>query len=128
MVLALVSLLVVADSTCGVRRCTCLPASDSAHAARADVVFTGDVLLVLDQPDADRTSVVLRVLARSKGSTADTVRVVTGRGGGDCAVPFALERRWRVYAREWQGELWTNNCVGTQPLEPRSATGRGDPG
>jgi glyoxylase-like metal-dependent hydrolase (beta-lactamase superfamily II) len=128
MVLALLSLLAAADSTCGAARCKCRPATDSAHAAWADVVFTGDVLLVLEQPDADRALVMLRVLSRSKGRTADTVRVVTGLGGGDCGVPFAPGRSWRVYAQERQGEWWTNVCVGTQALEPPPAGGHDDPG
>jgi hypothetical protein len=62
--------------------------SDSANTAWADVVFTAEVLLVAEQPDADRSFASLRVLSRLKGSTPDTVRVQTGL------------RRWRRAAAE----------------------------
>jgi hypothetical protein len=116
MLLALVSSILVGDSICSAARCSCRTSSDSANTACADVVFTGEILLVDEQPDADRSVALVRVLSRLKGNTPDTVRVQTGIGGGDCGVPFAPGGPWTVYAQARQGEWWTNICVGTRPI------------
>ena len=116
MLLALVASILVGDSTCSAARCTCRTTSDSANTAWADVVFTAEVLLVAEQPDADRSFALVRVLSRLKGSIPDTVRVQTGLGGGDCGVLFAPGGPWTIYAQDRQGEWWTNICVGTRPI------------
>jgi len=52
-----------------------------------------------------------------RGTQAQTVKVETGLGGGDCGFQFELKRRYLVYAYKENGQLATGICTATAPIE-----------
>ena len=111
--------------------CTCaLPPTSSSiewqvGAARkeAQAVFSGEVVGVSEGPqDSFNVVVRLRVKRSWKGSRADEVSIVTGRGGGDCGYPFEVGGSYLVYAYAPKGgSLGTNICRRTARLADAGA-------
>ena len=54
--------------------------------------------------------VTLVVGARWKGAEADTLRIRTGRGGGDCGFHFLVGESYLVFASGSDDALWTGIC------------------
>jgi hypothetical protein len=54
--------------------------------------------------------VTLVVGARWKGPEADTLRIHTGRGGGDCGFHFRVGESYLVFASGQADGLWTGIC------------------
>ena len=54
--------------------------------------------------------VTLVVGARWKGAEADTLRIRTGRGGGDCGFHFLVGESYLVFASGRDDALWTGIC------------------
>jgi hypothetical protein len=53
-----------------------------------------------------------------RGTPARTASVLTGRGGGDCGVPFERGKSYLVYANcDERGDCFTNICSRTRPTE-----------
>ena len=51
-----------------------------------------------------------------RGPGTHTVRVITGRGGGDCGYPFERGERYLVYGQRADDGTWrTGICTRTQP-------------
>ena len=85
--------------------------------SEARAVFSGKVLEVTDDPQALSVVVRLRVERVWKGSPGREVRLVTGRGGGDCGYSFEVGGSYLVYAYEsGAGGLGTNICQRTARL------------
>ena len=83
----------------------------------ARAVFSGKVLEVKDDPQALSVVVRLRVERVWKGSPRGEVRLVTGRGGGDCGYRFEVGGSYLVYAYgSGAGGLGTNICQRTARL------------
>jgi hypothetical protein len=105
--------------------CTCAP-PDPRQSVRGQVraalgesraVFSGKVLEVAEDPEAMSVVVRLKVAKSWKGSTHGEVRVVTGRGGGDCGYRFEVGESYLVYAHgSGAGGLSTNICRRTARL------------
>jgi hypothetical protein len=55
--------------------------------------------LPADVEDSCGIQVTLEVNKRWKGEAQNAVQIATGRGGGDCGVPFELWRSYLVYLR-----------------------------
>lgn len=84
-------------------------------------VFSGKVLEVRE--DAQTLSVVVRLRVERfwKGSPTREVRIMTGRGGGDCGYHFEVGESYLVYAHgAGDGSLSTNICQRTARLSEAS--------
>lgn len=83
----------------------------------ARAVFSGKVIEVRDDPETSSVVVRLKVERVWKGSPPAEVRVVTGRGGGDCGYRFEVGESYLVYAHSaGAGGLGTNICQRTARL------------
>jgi len=59
---------------------------------------------------------------RWKGPESTTVRIATGRDGGDCGVPFQAGESYLLYLRQVNPSLFaTNICVRPLPYEMAAA-------
>lgn len=68
-----------------------------------------------DYDDACGVRVTLAVSRRWKGQEAPSVRIATGRGGGDCGVPFQKGQSWLLYLHAIRPRLFgTNICMRPQ--------------
>ena len=84
-------------------------------------VFSGKVLEVTEDPQTPHVTVRLSVERVWKGSPREEVRILTGRGGGDCGYQFEVGQSYLVYAYRWrEGELGTNICQRTAKLSEAS--------
>ncbi len=71
-----------------------------------------------DYETACGVRVTVEVQEYWKGVSSHVIRVVTGRGGGDCGVPFENDQRYLLYLRKIQSDLFeTNICMRPQPLD-----------
>ena len=62
--------------------------------------------------------ITLAVSHRWKGPEASVVKVATGRGGGDCGVPFEEGKGYLLYLEELRpGMFGTNICMRPRPIE-----------
>ena len=109
--------------------CTCAPPNPNQSLKRqvtaalgeSRAVFSGKVLEVRDDPEGLSLVVRLRVERSWKGSTGREVRIVTGRGGGDCGYRFEVGGSYLVYAYgSGAGGLGTNICQRTARLSEAS--------
>lgn len=109
--------------------CTCaLPFPNTPLRKRVGValkesraVFSGKVLEVMEDPQTLHVAVRLRVERVWKGSPRAEVRILTGRGGGDCGYQFEVGQSYLVYAYKWrEAELGTNICQRTAKLSEAS--------
>src|SRR5688500_11946069 len=88
-----------------------------AALSESRAVFSGRVLEVADDPQTLSVMVRLRVERSWKGVTRGEVRLVTGRGGGDCGYRFEVGESYLVYAYGPRAsELSTNICQRTAKL------------
>ncbi len=81
--------------------CKCInPGAPREALARATAVFVGRVLDIAHGPGPGRASVRVTLLVSRgwKGVAQDTVKVVTGSGGGDCGYGFGVDGEYLVYA------------------------------
>jgi hypothetical protein len=80
-------------------------------------IFAGEVVEVIDNPEALYVVVKLRVIESWKPVTAKEATVYTGRGGGDCGYSFQIGENYLVYAYKYNKTvLGTNICQRTQKL------------
>jgi hypothetical protein len=127
-----------------VQACSCSRPSAAEQFASADLAFAGEVVDVEDRYHFFRRLwwSVLALLDRDpfmelsdyetytgleftfavertwRGPASKTIRVVTGRGGGDCGVPFERGKRYLVYGyKSAHGEWHTNICTRTRPAD-----------
>lgn len=102
--------------------CSCAPASDKEHYARADAVFTGKATERHDpsaggpQGSADPIHWTFDVDGAQKGRTTDPVVVETSRDEASCGITFVVGRRYQVYATNTGEYLHTDLCSGTREL------------
>jgi hypothetical protein len=61
-------------------------------------------------------------ILRGTSKLDETITLYTGHGGGDCGYPFAIGKRYLVYAFNFKGRLTTGICTQTAPAEMVSAT------
>lgn len=121
--------------------CSCaLPLSPAEQFASAGMTFEGEVQRVHDRwtwlrrmkvyvwalanrtPDYSLSEqgfeITFRVGRMWRGDGSRTVKIVTGRGGGDCGFHFERGRRYLVYAyRSEEGEWGTGICTRTRAIE-----------
>jgi hypothetical protein len=103
-------------------------APDSINFPHADAVFVGRVVSRKDTVSVfgDAATGLRRpsritsfqVARWWKGPVADTVRVQSGLGGGDCGIPFVVGKTYAVFANWFDGHLNTGLCSGTREFEP----------
>lgn len=96
--------------------CSCLPppppleSMDAAHA-----VFVGVPLAV--QSIGERQRIFeFEVVESFKGDLKKRVKVVTGRGDGDCGIAFVIDHRYLVYANRSGRHLSAHLCTRTQMI------------
>lgn len=63
-----------------------------------DAIFTGKVLNITENQEADNISVKLRVISVWKGQIKKTVTVLSGLHGGNCRYYFEVGSTYLVYA------------------------------
>lgn len=117
--------------------------SPAAQFAESELAFIGEVIdvddrfhflrrvwtFLLDVVGRDRVStdgryeqhygfdIAFRVDRMWRGPGTKTVRVVTGRGGGDCGIGFERGKRYLVYAYGLDGDEWgTSICTRTHEV------------
>jgi hypothetical protein len=62
--------------------------------------------------------ITFRVGRMWRGPGSRTVKILTGRGGGDCGYRFERGKRYLVYAYKDTGEAWgTGICTRTRAIE-----------
>jgi hypothetical protein len=83
---------------------------------RSTAVFSGTVLEVISEPNNVFVLVRFKVEKLWKGNNASQVAIRTGRGSGDCGLPFAAGERYLVYAYGPENALETNICQRTTSL------------
>lgn len=100
-------------------RCSCRTTVTAAEMRdRASTIVLGTVIAdsaaLLDFHGDGRRygarTVTLVVGARWKGPEADTLRIHTGRGGGDCGFHFRVGESYLVFASGEADALWTGIC------------------
>jgi hypothetical protein len=53
-----------------------------------------------------------------RGTSTRRIKVFTGRGGGDCGVPFEVGKQYLVYGGcDADGDCYTSSCGRTRPIE-----------
>jgi hypothetical protein len=121
--IALISIIVAGLSgDAWAQTCTCARlATPCGGFSSAAAVFVGRVESVARTTGA--RAVTLRVTESFRGTSADTVVVVTGQTGPQCAVPFKVGREYFVYAAraDESGALTTNRCSRTREIEDAAA-------
>jgi hypothetical protein len=109
--------------------------------ARAELVFAAKVLEVEDRNTVLRRlwrslrsavgvreprftdwqewgfDVTVQVTAMWRGEAVREVRLLTGRGGGDCGIRFAEGETYLVYAYRHEGRWYAHLCSGTRLTE-----------
>jgi hypothetical protein len=86
--------------------------------ALADHVFHSDHFHRSDYEAECGVRVTLAVTRVWKGSVGDSLVLTTGRGGGDCGMPFEGDRSYLLYLGQLQpGVFTTNICMRPQPIE-----------
>jgi hypothetical protein len=131
----LVILALLACGIVGVRAanaCQCLSPGPACQTMwQAPTVFAGEVVSIDDvtEPSGIATlpafpmrRVHLRVREAFRGTRADKVDVLTGRGGGDCGYPFSVGASYVVHAYpQPDGTLGTGICEPTKLLSEATA-------
>ena len=127
------SLLVAEPAWC----CSCGASSVQQAYEHADAVVEGEVLDInwgylrlawcamssffgADPSDYASCGVhmTLAVGHRWKGPEASVVKVATGRGGGDCGVPFEEGKSYLLYLYELRPDIFgTDICMRPRPIE-----------
>jgi hypothetical protein len=82
---------------------------------QSQAVFVGNVIQVLQRPEAFGVSVKFRVERVWKGKRSQEVTIFTGQGGGDCGYRFEVGESYLVYAYGSNESLSTNICQRTAP-------------
>ena len=83
---------------------------------KSTAVFSGTVLEVISEPNNAFVLVRFKVEILWKGNNASQVAIRTGRGSGDCGLPFAVGERYLVYAYGPENALESNICQRTTSL------------
>ena len=100
--------------------CSCIRTTPNMAEQRADIVFTGQVILRrLDTPTRDRPPVAVwtfLVDQVSKGKAPRRVEVYSARSTASCGVHFQMGADYRVYARRDRQRLSTNLCAGNEAI------------
>lgn len=76
-------------------------------------IFVGEVMQVVQNPDASGVSVKFLVEKIWKGKLSREVNIFTGRGGGDCGYQFEVGESYLVYASGANESLSTTICQRT---------------
>ncbi len=93
--------------------CSCAAASPRAHAADAEVIFTGTAVDVPDLILTTRYTVQFRAAVAYKGPVRPVMRVTTMVNGGSCGYEFEEGTRYTVFADAERGRLETHLCTAT---------------
>ncbi len=100
--------------------CSCIRATPEMAQQRADVVFTGQVILrQLATPSRDRPPVAVwtfLVDQVSKGKAPRRVEVYSSRSTASCGAYFRIGGYYRVYARRSHQKLATHLCAGNETV------------
>lgn len=93
---------------------------------RADAVFSGKVLEIVQASRGGNIQVRLKVNQQWKATLSDEVTVATGSDSGDCGYPFRLNKTYLVYASNTTmysstPQLSTHICFRTGPLADAKA-------
>ncbi len=100
--------------------CSCIRTTPEMARQRADVVFTGQVILYqLTTPNRDRPPVAVwtfLVDQVSKGKAPRRVEVYSSRSTASCGAYFRMGGHYRVYARRSHQKLSTNLCAGNETI------------
>jgi hypothetical protein len=103
--------------------CSCIgPQPACAAVWTSDAVFSGTVLRITSRDFRQLVTFRVDRMWRSNADTsADTLEIETGIGGGDCGFPFRMDRKYLVYASKdvpnHTGRLSTGICSNTRDLD-----------
>ena len=117
--LAVVAVITASQPTCAFA-CSCIAPPPPAEAlAAADAVFAGEVTAVSAplESGAATINVTFAVTQRWKGPSDATLVVGTSGSSASCGVSFTTGQRYLVYASTSEGQLSTNLCSRTAPLD-----------
>jgi hypothetical protein len=80
-------------------------------------VFSGEVVEIKQESGKYYITVLFKVNKSYKGKSFATLKVSTGRGGGDCGYPFKVGEKYLVYAYgKADDELGSSICSRTSLL------------
>lgn len=100
--------------------CSCIRTTPKMAEQRADVVFTGQVILrQLATPARDRPPVAVwtfLVDQVSKGKAPRRVEVYSSHSTASCGAYFRMGAFYRVYAQRDRQRLSTNLCAGNETI------------
>jgi hypothetical protein len=132
--LATLAVLGPSSETCPPAVCSCVSLGPVSEArARGETIFEGRVLQMRDStiwraegPRLKHVSrkwraVTLEVRRVWNGAPGDTVRVLTGTGGGDCGYPFEEGEEYVVFADRFDGFLVSSICSHTTDVKQAGA-------
>lgn len=104
--------------------CSCVPqGSESIEKqvkeayTNSTAVFVGEVVEVIEKPDAYSVEIKFKVVKSWKNEFKDAASIKTGRGGGDCGYKFEVGKRYLVYTDGDKNNLRTNICTRTSTFE-----------
>ncbi|MDQ3713249.1 MAG: hypothetical protein M3388_13665 [Acidobacteriota bacterium] len=80
-------------------------------------VFVGEVVEVIEKPNAYSVEVKFKVVKSWKNELKDAASITTGRGGGDCGFEFEVGKKYLVYTDGDKNNLRTNICTRTSAFE-----------
>jgi hypothetical protein len=85
--------------------------------AKSSVIFVGEVVEVMSDPQLFHVKVKFKVERSWKQAKVTVLTIRTGRGNGDCGYHFTTGERYVVYAfGSNESELETNICQRTRSL------------
>lgn len=100
--------------------CSCIPARPDPKAITdAAAVFSGTMVEAdVAEPGFSPGTWTFEVDAVYKGDIAETQAVTSHTQSAACGLEFEEQKRYVVFAYEEAGDLQTNSCTNTRPLEP----------
>ncbi|OGX05930.1 MAG: hypothetical protein A2Z88_02520 [Omnitrophica WOR_2 bacterium GWA2_47_8] len=97
--------------------CKCDPLEGKAAFKEADVVFTGQVVSVIEYEDEDMLDVQFKVTEVHKGEVDDILTIRTADFKKKCGYNFVMSKRYLVHAKVSKGRLFTGVCSGNMDLD-----------
>lgn len=103
--------------------CSCIYRTESEHMEAADAVFEGVVIESRDPVDSsptgsgDQIEWIFDVEEILKGEVRDPQSIWSARESSTCGFRFEVNKRYRVYAYNFEGQMRTSICSGTRSAE-----------
>lgn len=96
--------------------CECMPQTMEEKMQNNEMIFSGQVSSII-QSEFENT-VEVKISNMWKGNFKEIIQVTTDKS--DCGIVFVENEHYIIYAKNIDGELKTDRCDGTRPLEKAS--------